>query len=209
MRRKIIVDEILPRWPANYWDEFMRQPAFRGNRHCLRPEVSRVFHFGIKGTSGAQFSEIWTNVRTNAMRFDWSQPEMVARMKRAGIYTEYADWITAQINAAMPVGSVRELMQMETSGELARQGTGTSYRLPYSDVLGKWREVASFFHIMPDLKEGLPRGSFKKVLPLVWKGHRIYLYNDWPAVERTKTPKLPNMDVLSGSAIDVSTSAAR
>ena len=37
--------------PAAYKDDWLRQPAQRRGRHCLRPEVLRSYHFGSIGTN--------------------------------------------------------------------------------------------------------------------------------------------------------------
>ncbi|CAD5233408.1 unnamed protein product [Bursaphelenchus xylophilus] len=37
-------EELTQKWPAAYWDDFMRTPEARKNRVCIRPEVSRTRH---------------------------------------------------------------------------------------------------------------------------------------------------------------------
>ena len=43
------------RWPAAYWDEWMRSNKQRRQRACVRPEVSRTYTYGEAGTSQGQF----------------------------------------------------------------------------------------------------------------------------------------------------------
>jgi len=49
--------EIGPKWPPGFWDDFIREPAQRKNRSCIRPELSRtgMTNFGQKGASGLVF----------------------------------------------------------------------------------------------------------------------------------------------------------
>lgn len=36
---------------VRYWDDWMREPAQRKNRACIRPEISRTSTFGKEGVS--------------------------------------------------------------------------------------------------------------------------------------------------------------
>ena len=38
--------EIGAKWPRSYWDDWMREPAQRQERACIRPEISRTKTFG-------------------------------------------------------------------------------------------------------------------------------------------------------------------
>uniref|UniRef100_A0A674HBL7 Alpha-1,3-mannosyl-glycoprotein 2-beta-N-acetylglucosaminyltransferase n=1 Tax=Taeniopygia guttata TaxID=59729 RepID=A0A674HBL7_TAEGU len=48
-------DELEPKWPPAFWDDWMRRPEQRRGRACVRPEVSRTMTFGRKGVSHGQF----------------------------------------------------------------------------------------------------------------------------------------------------------
>jgi alpha-1,3-mannosyl-glycoprotein beta-1,2-N-acetylglucosaminyltransferase len=51
-----IWDELGPKWPKGYWDDWLREPPQRQDRVCVRPEVSRTKTFGKQGgASGGQF----------------------------------------------------------------------------------------------------------------------------------------------------------
>jgi alpha-1,3-mannosyl-glycoprotein beta-1,2-N-acetylglucosaminyltransferase len=41
--------ELAGTWPIMYWDDYMRHPARRRGRQCIRPEISRTKHIGVKG----------------------------------------------------------------------------------------------------------------------------------------------------------------
>ena len=47
--------EIGPKWPRSYWDDWMRDPAQRQERACIRPEISRTKTFGKIGVSNGLF----------------------------------------------------------------------------------------------------------------------------------------------------------
>ena len=42
---------------CRFWDDWMREPAQRKDRVCIRPELSRTHTFGDKGVSLGQFYE--------------------------------------------------------------------------------------------------------------------------------------------------------
>ena len=46
---------LAPAWPEAYWDDWMRSDAVRRGRQCVRPEVSRTYNFGERGSSVGQF----------------------------------------------------------------------------------------------------------------------------------------------------------
>jgi alpha-1,3-mannosyl-glycoprotein beta-1,2-N-acetylglucosaminyltransferase len=55
MMTRSLWKELQPKWPEKYWDDWMREPAQRQGRSCIRPEISRTITFGDKGVSAGQF----------------------------------------------------------------------------------------------------------------------------------------------------------
>merc|ERR1712018_222071 len=55
MLTKDLWNEIGPKWPRSYWDDWMRQPVQRKGRACIRPEISRTKTFGKVGVSNGLF----------------------------------------------------------------------------------------------------------------------------------------------------------
>lgn len=51
-------EELSPKWPKGYWDDWLREPEQRKGRHIIRPEICRTFHFGAHGVSNSQYSEV-------------------------------------------------------------------------------------------------------------------------------------------------------
>jgi alpha-1,3-mannosyl-glycoprotein beta-1,2-N-acetylglucosaminyltransferase len=49
--------ELKPKWPAAFWDDWLRIDEQRKGRACIRPEVSRTSNFGGEGASKGQFFE--------------------------------------------------------------------------------------------------------------------------------------------------------
>lgn len=43
--------ELCGKWPRAFWDDWIRQPAQRKDRACIRPEIARTQTFGKVGVS--------------------------------------------------------------------------------------------------------------------------------------------------------------
>lgn len=70
-------EELGPKWPAGFWDDWLREPAQRGGRAFLRPEISRSYTFGQEGVSQAQFfAQYLGNIRLNDRRVDWAAADL-------------------------------------------------------------------------------------------------------------------------------------
>merc|ERR1719343_1687856 len=77
MLRREVWLEVRERWAKAYWDEFMRRPDVRKGRQCIRPEVSRTFTFGEKGTSAGQFFKTHlSHIKLNTEAIDWSAQDL-------------------------------------------------------------------------------------------------------------------------------------
>lgn len=77
-------EDLAPKWPAAYWDDWLREPKQRKNRHTIRPEVCRTFHFGSIGVSNSQYSEYLNSIKLNG--------EFVAFSKIDLSYLEFERW---------------------------------------------------------------------------------------------------------------------
>ncbi len=48
-----------------YWDDWLREPKNRKNRHIIRPEICRTFHFGKIGASNSEFGNYLDKIKLN------------------------------------------------------------------------------------------------------------------------------------------------
>jgi len=48
-------DELKPKWPVAFWDDWMRHFDQRLDRACIQPEISRTYTFGERGASVGQY----------------------------------------------------------------------------------------------------------------------------------------------------------
>ena len=61
-------------WPRAYWDDWMRLAEVRKGRQCIRPEVSRTYNFGVKGSYfNSQYSRSFlAHTRLNSDDVNWA-----------------------------------------------------------------------------------------------------------------------------------------
>lgn len=64
------------KWPRGYWDDWLREPVQRKNRHIIHPEISRTFHFGIHGVSNSQYSEYLNSIKLNEQFVPFTQLDL-------------------------------------------------------------------------------------------------------------------------------------
>ena len=66
--------ELVPKWPAAHWDDWMRKPEVRLGRQCVFPEVPRSHTFGAVGTSKGLWYELHlAHMVLNKEPVDWKR----------------------------------------------------------------------------------------------------------------------------------------
>lgn len=154
--------ELEPKWPAAFWDDWMRQPEQRRGRACVRPEISRTLTFGRQGVSLGQFYDKY-------LRYIKLNNEFVPFTKLDLSYLREEAY--------------RESFQKEAYGaalvtyEDVKQGRLTGpgpFRLQYS-TKDSFKVLAKNLGIMDDLKSGVPRTGYRGVVSFFSRGRRLYL----------------------------------
>jgi alpha-1,3-mannosyl-glycoprotein beta-1,2-N-acetylglucosaminyltransferase len=154
MTRRLWNEELEAKWPRGYWDDWLREPAQRKNRHFLRPEVSRTFHFGEKGgTSHNQFGSILSRVKLNKESIDWSQQEHDLSYLHEQAFDEQYGKLIAESTKVKTVQDAQT--QVET------QNT----RLEYTSFI-HFQTIAAELDIMDDEKASIPRTAYKGVVEI-------------------------------------------
>lgn len=75
-------NEFKDKWPAAYWDDWVREPEQLQGRECIRPEVSRTHTFGEKGSSEGQFYESHLKkIILNDVNVDWQKRDLTMYQK--------------------------------------------------------------------------------------------------------------------------------
>ncbi|XP_018555591.1 alpha-1,3-mannosyl-glycoprotein 2-beta-N-acetylglucosaminyltransferase a [Lates calcarifer] len=155
-------EELEPKWPASFWDDWMRQPEQRRNRACIRPEISRTLTFGRQGVSLGQFFDKY-------LRYIKLNTEFVPFTKLDLSYLKeetYRDFFEKEVYSA-PVVKYEDVKQ----GQLKGPGP---FRLQYSSK-DSFKMLAKNLGVMDDLKSGVPRTGYRGVVSFISRGRRIFL----------------------------------
>ncbi|KFZ47119.1 Alpha-1,3-mannosyl-glycoprotein 2-beta-N-acetylglucosaminyltransferase [Antrostomus carolinensis] len=155
-------DELEPKWPKAFWDDWMRQPEQRRDRSCVRPEISRTMTFGRKGVSHGQFFDQYLKfIKLNDRFVPFTQLDLSYLKKE-----EYERGFLTQVYSA-PEVKVEELQGNH------RRELGT-VRLQYSSR-ESFKAFAKALGLMDDLKSGVPRAGYRGIVSFVYRGRRVYL----------------------------------
>ncbi|KAM9367149.1 LOW QUALITY PROTEIN: alpha-1,3-mannosyl-glycoprotein 2-beta-N-acetylglucosaminyltransferase [Phaethornis superciliosus] len=167
-------DELEPKWPKAFWDDWMRQPEQRRGRSCVRPEVSRTMTFGRKGVSHGQFFDQYLKfIKLNDRFVPFTQLDLSYLKKE-----EYERSFLSKVYSA-PEVRVEELQGNR------RRELGT-VRLQYSGR-ESFKAFAKALGLMDDLKSGVPRAGYRGIVSFVYRGRRVYLAppEDWTGYDPT------------------------
>ncbi|KAM6959542.1 LOW QUALITY PROTEIN: alpha-1,3-mannosyl-glycoprotein 2-beta-N-acetylglucosaminyltransferase b [Aplochiton taeniatus] len=155
--------ELEPKWPAAFWDDWMRQPEQRRDRSCIRPEISRTITFGRKGVSLGQFFDQYLRyIKLNSEFVPFTKQDLSYLMKE-----KYTESFVKEVYSA-PLVKMEDLRQ---GGTLS--GTGP-YRVQYSSR-DNFKVLARNLGVMDDLKSGVPRAGYRGVVSFLSRGRRVFL----------------------------------
>lgn len=169
---KQLWDELRDKWARAYWDEFMRLPRIRNGRQCIRPEISRTYHFGEKGgVSEGQFQPTHlSRIKLNEQPVKWSDIDVNYLLKKR--YD--AEFQRAIANAKF----VKSPQQLEGMTERALldpiTGKPMDIRLGYA-AESHFIEIARRFGLMEEWKERIPRASYKGIVVFRFRHSRVFL----------------------------------
>lgn len=159
---KEVWEELEPKWPASFWDDWMREPAQRRNRACIRPEISRTLTFGRQGVSLGQFYDKY-------LRYIKLNTEFVPFTKLDLSYLKEETYRTVFEKEVYSAPVVR--YEDITQGQLKGPGP---FRLQYS-TKDSFKVMAKNLGIMDDFKSGVPRTGYRGVVGFISRGRRIFL----------------------------------
>ncbi|OPJ80724.1 alpha-1,3-mannosyl-glycoprotein 2-beta-N-acetylglucosaminyltransferase [Patagioenas fasciata monilis] len=158
-------DELEPKWPAAFWDDWMRQPEQRRGRACVRPEVSRTVTFGRKGVSHGQFFDQYLKfIKLNDRFVPFTQLDLSYLKKE-----EYERRFLAEVYGAPEV----RLEELRAGRHHHRDQPGP-VRLQYRGR-DAFKAAAKALGLMDDLKSGVPRAGYRGIVSFVYRGRRVFL----------------------------------
>ncbi|XP_022100478.1 alpha-1,3-mannosyl-glycoprotein 2-beta-N-acetylglucosaminyltransferase-like isoform X2 [Acanthaster planci] len=173
MMRKEIWLELESKWPQGFWDDWMRDPAQRKDRACIRPEISRTDTFGKVGVSRGQFFEQHLKyIKLNKKSVAFTKLDLSLLKK------ENFDPMFKKAVYGAPEVTMEQLKQ-NTIGQKAVRVTYTNKN--------SFKLLTKQLGIMQDLKSGVPRAGYMGVVSFMFNGHRVYLAptEDWKGYDHT------------------------
>ncbi|XP_005998175.1 alpha-1,3-mannosyl-glycoprotein 2-beta-N-acetylglucosaminyltransferase b [Latimeria chalumnae] len=168
MLLKELWEDLEPKWPRAFWDDWMRHPDQRRERACVRPEVSRTMTFGRKGVSLGQFFDQYLKfIKLNDHFVPFTKMDLSYLRKDA-----YDRTFLETVYGA-PELRVEELQGNQRT-ELR------VVRVQYS-TRETFKAFAKALGVMDDLKSGVPRAGYRGIVSFLFRGRRVYLAppRDW------------------------------
>lgn len=155
-------EELEPKWPASFWDDWMREPEQRRNRACIRPEISRTLTFGRQGVSLGQFFDKYLRyIKLNTEFVPFTKLDL-SYLKEDTYRKEFEQEVYST-----PVVTYEEI----TQGRL--KGAGP-FRLQYSSR-DSFKLLSKNLGIMDDFKSGVPRTGYRGIVTFISRGRRMFL----------------------------------
>ncbi|RWS16140.1 Alpha-1:3-mannosyl-glycoprotein 2-beta-N-acetylglucosaminyltransferase-like protein [Dinothrombium tinctorium] len=154
--------ELLDKWPRAYWDDWIRHPAQRKDRACIRPEISRTKTFGKIGVSNGLFYE-------KHLKYIKLNEKFVPFTKLNLTYLLKDNYDVAFLKSVYgsPSVSIQELL----SGNIE---TNVAVRITYK-TKDEFKRYAKVLKLMEDFKSGVPRVGYRGVVSFVFQNRRVYL----------------------------------
>ncbi|XP_054706101.1 alpha-1,3-mannosyl-glycoprotein 2-beta-N-acetylglucosaminyltransferase-like [Uloborus diversus] len=174
MLTKSLWMELAPKWPKAFWDDWIRQPAQRKERACIRPEISRSKTFGKVGVSNGLFYEKHLKfIRLNDRFVPFTKMDLSYLKK-----DNYDVAFVKQIYGVPPV----TLHQLQRGSIEHSEPVRITYE--NKDI---FKKTAKALGLMDDFKSGVPRTGYRGVVSFMYKGRRVYLAPpaDWKGYDPT------------------------
>lgn len=176
MMTKSLWEELGPKWPKAYWDDWLREPKQRLGRHILRPEVCRTLHFGVRGVSNAQYSDYLKQIRLNDEFIHFT------KMDLSYISEEKWDTFYLEFVRSAPLFTMEEaenkVRHPDFLTDIERQ-YGIRVRYTSLDANAFQRDsfsaLAKWSGAMDNVKAMVPRTAYKGVVSLYKNGVKIHL----------------------------------
>jgi len=163
MLTKDLWSELMVKWPRSYWDDWMREPAQRKGRSCIRPEVSRTKTFGKIGVSNGLFYEKHLKYIVLNTKF---VPFTVLDLSFLGKERYDEGWVSEVYRT--PLVTLEDL-----KGGRVKKST-KAVRLAYH-TREAYKRSAKALGIMEDFKSGVPRTAYRGIVSFMHSGVRVYL----------------------------------
>lgn len=165
MLTKDLWQELSPKWPRAYWDDWLRLNETRKGRQFIRPEVCRTYNFGEHGSSLGQFFRQYLEpIKLNEVPVKWRAMDLSYLLEK-NYNRIFCDLVSKAVSISGP-GVAEQAYNID--GDV---------RIEYADQ-GAFERLARQFGIFEEWKDGVPRTAYKGVVMFRWQTtRRIFLVN--------------------------------
>nr|XP_033513721.1 alpha-1,3-mannosyl-glycoprotein 2-beta-N-acetylglucosaminyltransferase isoform X2 [Nicotiana tomentosiformis] len=163
MLSKSTWDELSPKWPKAYWDDWLRLKENHRGRQFIRPEVCRSYNFGEHGSSLGQFFKQYLEpIKLNDVQVDWKSMDLSYLLE-----DNYVKHFGDLVKKAKPIhGADAVLKAFNIDGDV---------RIQYRDQLD-FEDIARQFGIFEEWKDGVPRAAYKGIVVFRYQtSRRVFL----------------------------------
>ncbi|KAL3624333.1 hypothetical protein CASFOL_033149 [Castilleja foliolosa] len=137
-------DELSPKWPKAYWDDWLRLKENHAGRQFIRPEVCRTYNFGEHGSSMGQFFKQYLEpIKLNDVQVDWKSMDLSYLEE-----DKYVEHFGSLLKNSTPVHV--------TDAILKAHNINGDIRIVYRDQ-SDFEGIARQFGIFEEWKDGIPR----------------------------------------------------
>uniref|UniRef100_A0A8W7P8X8 Alpha-1,3-mannosyl-glycoprotein 2-beta-N-acetylglucosaminyltransferase n=1 Tax=Anopheles coluzzii TaxID=1518534 RepID=A0A8W7P8X8_ANOCL len=174
MMTKDLWDELEPKWPKAFWDDWIRQPEQRKERACIRPELPRTRTFGKIGVSNGLFFD-------KHLKFIKLSEEFVSFTKTNLSYLVKSAYDDAFLKTVYqsPVVTLDELkrgMVMTREPIRIAYHTKEQYKRATKNLgLMDDFKLTLAIQFRNGLQSGVPRTAYRGVVSFFYNGQRVYL----------------------------------
>lgn len=154
-------NELKPKWPLGFWDDWMRESAQRQGRACIRPEIPRTRTFGRVGVSHGQFFDQHLKFIKLNDKFHPFTRTNLSYLLKDNYYKTFVNRVHT-----LPLVTVDQLVR---NNVIAQQ-----VQIHYSSEQD-FQNVAKHVGVMTDFKAGIPRMAYQGIVSVVFEGKTVHL----------------------------------
>ncbi|KAF2069244.1 hypothetical protein CYY_009436 [Polysphondylium violaceum] len=159
-------NEIKSNWPENYWDDYLRERRVVQGRQCIMPLVPRVSNIGFIGASDPLVYELFLKDITVVDKVVDYKDYDINQLKEL----PYRDTMKSIVEKAKTVQRYEiEMFNYKNS----------TLKILYTTQYD-YQGYARIFGLMQDLREEVPRGSYKKIVPIYLNSNLVFLVPKQP-----------------------------
>ncbi|KAH1015126.1 alpha-1,3-mannosyl-glycoprotein 2-beta-N-acetylglucosaminyltransferase [Dendroctonus ponderosae] len=154
--------ELYTKWPRSYWDDWIREPAQRRGRSCIRPEISRTKTFGKIGVSnGMYFEKHLKFIKLNDKFVPFSKMNLSYLLKE-----NYDKDFVGSVYKC-PTVKYDDLRDNHISFD-------GPVRITYRK-LNEYKLISKKLGLMDDFRGGVPRMAYKGIVTFYYQARTVHL----------------------------------